>query len=109
MTLLSVDGVPYIGHPNGPAEWTRNVAEAPTIDVADAVGRSQAFVAVPLADAAEREAVIRATWSLQPFPGNVIYAAARGHVRAVGVYFRLAPASGMDGGPSADVAVRSGE
>src|SRR5215208_2880634 len=39
----------------------------------------------------EREAVIRATWSQQPFPGNVIYALARRRVRDVGVYFRLNP------------------
>ena len=106
MTLLTVDGVPYIGHPNGVAPWTRNVEASATVDIVDAVGRSQTFRAAPLADGAEREAVVRATWSQQPFPGNVIYAAARRHVRAVGVYFRLAPAS-PEPGPGEEAAVRS--
>ena len=37
----------------------------------------------------ERDAVIRATWTQQPFPANLLYRAARRHVAAVGIYHRL--------------------
>lgn len=107
VTLLTVDGVPYLGHPNGPAPWTRNVEAAPAVEVVDAAGRAEAFQAVALGDGPEREAVIRATWTQQPFPGNVIYAAARRHVRAVGVYFRLVPVGQPDSGLTEEAAVRS--
>jgi hypothetical protein len=107
VTLLTVEGVPYIGHPNGAAPWTRNVEAAPAIDLVDAAGRAEAYVALPLNEGPEREAVIRATWTQQPFPGNVIYAAARRHVRSVGVYFRLAPAPVGDAGLGEERAVRS--
>jgi hypothetical protein len=107
VTLLTVEGVPYIGHPNGAAPWTRNVEASPTIDLVDAAGRAEAYVAMPLDEGPEREAVIRATWTQQPFPGNVIYAAARRHVGCVGVYFRLAPAPVDDAGLGEERAVRS--
>ena len=107
VTLLTVDGMPYIGHPNGPAPWTRNVEAAPVVELVDAAGRSHAFAVVALGDGPERDAVIRATWTQQPFPGNVIYAAARRHVRSVGVYFRLVPVGRPDAGLGEEAAVRS--
>jgi hypothetical protein len=39
----------------------------------------------------ERQQVIQATWSQQPFPASVVYWLAREHIRAVGVYVRLEP------------------
>jgi hypothetical protein len=38
----------------------------------------------------ERGDAIRAT-SQHPFPGNLIYRLGRGHIRAVGVFFRIMP------------------
>ena len=35
--------------------------------------------------------MIRATWTQQPFPANLLYRAAGRHVAAVGVYHRLDP------------------
>jgi hypothetical protein len=47
--------------------------------------------AARLPDGNERDAVILATAHQQPFPGNLAYRAARGHILAMGVYFRLDP------------------
>jgi hypothetical protein len=98
VTLLTVDGTWDVGHPNGAAEWTSNLLAAGGAEL------RFAGVAAPLAVAAdrlppgpERDGVIRATWSQQPFPGNLVYSLARRHVRATGVYFRLTP---LDASPS---------
>jgi hypothetical protein len=87
--LLSVGQHQYVGHPNGPADWTRNLATAGEARVAQLPGISATLRAVPLSDGPERDAVIAATARQQPFPGNLIYRAARRHITAVGVYFRL--------------------
>jgi hypothetical protein len=47
--------------------------------------------AARLPDGNERDAVILATAHQQPFPGNLAYRAASGHILAMGVYFRLDP------------------
>ena len=94
VTLLTVEGAWYVGHPNGGADWTWNLAEeagADSAELAFADGMRRRVAAVRLYAGPEREAVIRATWSQQPFPGNVIYALARRHIRTVGVFFRLNP------------------
>jgi hypothetical protein len=87
--LLSVGQHQYVGHPNGPADWTRNLATAGEARVAQLPGISATLRAVPLSGGPERDAVIAATARQQPFPGNLIYRAARRHITAVGVYFRL--------------------
>jgi hypothetical protein len=87
--LLSVGQHQYVGHPNGQADWTRNLATAGEARVAQLPGISATLRAVPLSDGPERDAVIAATARQQPFPGNLIYRAARRHITAVGVYFRL--------------------
>jgi hypothetical protein len=78
----------YLGHPNGPAGWTRDLdaAEEGTLRWPDGT----AAVVRPhlLEPGEEREAAIRATGQ-HPFPGNLVYRLARGHVRAVGVFYRL--------------------
>jgi len=89
LTLLTVGDAWFVGHPNGPAPWTRNVEAAGVGELTLRNGRSVRVRAVRLWGGPEREAVIRATWSQQPFPANVAYAAARRHVRRVGVYYRL--------------------
>ena len=49
------------------------------------------YAVVPLRPGPERDAVIRATWTQQPFPANLLYRAAARHVAAVGTYYRLDP------------------
>jgi hypothetical protein len=95
VTGLTVDGRSYVGHPNGEVAWTRNVQAAGSLRVVSADGSAQERRAVRLEPGPERESVIRATWSQQPFPANLLYSAARDHVRRVGVYFRLEPAGGI--------------
>jgi hypothetical protein len=89
--LLNVDRHQYVGHPNGPVDWTRNLAAAGEACVAQLPGMWATLRAMPLSDGPERDAVIAATARQQPFPGNLIYRAARRHIKAVGVYFRLEP------------------
>jgi len=89
--LLNVDRHQYVGHPNGPVDWTRNLAAAGEARVAQLPGLSVTLRALPLSDGPERDAVIEATARQQPFPGNLIYRAAQRHIKAVGVYFRLEP------------------
>jgi len=91
VTLLTVDGSGYVGHPNGPAPWTRNIESAGWVDVDPPAPAGSRCAAVELLAGPERDAVIRATWRQQPFPANFLYRAAGRHVAAVGVYFRLEP------------------
>ena len=91
VTLLTVDGRRYIGHPNGPTAWTRNLDARDEAELMFGDGTVQRVRAIRPGTPVEREAVIRATWTQQPFPGNVIYSLARHHVRRVGVYYRLMP------------------
>ncbi len=46
------------------------------------------FSAAQLSAGSERDAVIGSTGQ-HPFPGNLVYRLGRGHVRQVGIYFRL--------------------
>jgi hypothetical protein len=91
VTGITVDGRDYVGHPNGDVGWTRNVEVAREMRVVAADGSARQMRAVRLPNGPERESVIRATWSQQPFPANLMYSAARDHIRRVGVYFRLEP------------------
>jgi hypothetical protein len=86
--VLHANGYSYIGHPNGPVGWTRDLAAASHGTVRYHNGTTWHFVAAPLDDGDEREQVIRSTGQ-HPFPGNLVYRLGRRQVRAVGVYFRL--------------------
>jgi len=86
----------YVGHPNGPAAWTRNLEAAGTATIIRVDGSREVVEAVRLPAGPEREAVIRATWSQQPFPANLLYSAARDHVRQRGLYYRLDPRPAME-------------
>jgi hypothetical protein len=77
--------------PNGPPAWVRGIEGAGVEEVDAAGSLGSRFAVRTLAPGPERDAVIRATWSQQPFPANLIYRAARRHVAAVGVYHRLDP------------------
>lgn len=96
VTLLRVGDRWYVGHPNGHTGWTRNAEAAGGIDVdpapapIGAAAGDRATVGVTrLPPGPERTAVIEATRTQQPFPGNLVYRAAHRHILAVGVYFRL--------------------
>lgn len=93
LTLLSVDGAWYLGHPNGDTDWTRNVEAAGVVRIDPPAAHGNEFSVVRLAPGPERDAVIAATRVQQPFPANLIYRAAGRHIAAVGVYFRLVPAA----------------
>jgi hypothetical protein len=96
LTLLRVGEGWYVGHPNGEAAWMANGEAAGWVEVDPAGSRGARQRLVRLPPGPERDAVIRATWSQQPFPADVLYRAARRHVAAVGVYHRLEPAAGPD-------------
>jgi hypothetical protein len=89
LTLLTVGDAWYLGHPNGDASWVRNAEAAGWLDIDPPPAAGSRVAVHRLGFGPERDAVIRATWTQQPFPGNVIYRAARRHIAAVGVYFRL--------------------
>lgn len=87
--LLSSDGNWYLGHPNGPAQWTRNLDAANGRLLIGWPGQAPvSFRADPLPPGSERHAAILAT-SQHPFPGDLIYRLGRHHVLAVGRYYRL--------------------
>lgn len=92
VTLLRVDGTWAVGHPNAEAAWIRNAEAAGWIEVEPAPPGGPRCRVSRLPDGPERDAVIRATWSQQPLPANLLYRAAAGHVAATGVYLRLVPA-----------------
>ncbi len=85
----------YLGHPNGHTAWTRNLLGAREAELSWHGGIRTAIRARPLPDGEERHAAIMATWQ-HPFPGNLIYRLARGHILAAGVYFRVEPVDGAD-------------
>jgi hypothetical protein len=80
----------YLGHPNGPVGWTRDLEASGAGTVRWHDGREMHIRALRLAAGMERGDAIRAT-SQHPFPGNLIYRLGRGHIRAVGVFFRIMP------------------
>jgi len=88
--VLRVGEQLYLGHPIGPAFWTRDLDAAGSAEVVFHGGEPVAVRGVPLAAGAERTAVISAT-NQHPFPGNLIYRLARPHILAVGRYYRLEP------------------
>ena len=94
--LLRVNGAWYVGHPNGEVGWTVNLRAARTARLASRPEAAIEVTAVPLEDGSERAAVIMATADQQPFPGNLLYRAARRHILSEGRYFRLEaePAAG---------------
>jgi hypothetical protein len=103
VTLLTVGGRWYVGHPNGTAGWLANLAAAKSAMLTIPRQAPVRVRSIPLGLGPEREAVIRATASQQPIPIRPIYRAARNHILRAGVYHRLVtvPESGEEtrGGP----------
>jgi hypothetical protein len=89
LTLLVVEGLWYVGHPNGRVAWVANLEATTRADLRMRNESPVRIRAEPVSAGDEREAVVRATWSQQPFPGGLLYRLAREHVRARGRYFRL--------------------
>jgi len=92
LTLLSVGRERYVGHPNGDTQWTRNAEAAGIVEIDPPAEHGGTFRVVRLPPGQERDAVIKATRTQQPFPANLVYRAASRHIVAVGIYFRLIPA-----------------
>ncbi len=87
--LLVADGRWYLGHPNGPAQWTQNLDAAGGRLLVTWPGQAfVAFQALLLPRGPERDSAVLAT-AQHPFPGNLIYRLARRHVGAAGRYYRL--------------------
>jgi hypothetical protein len=80
----------YLGHPNGPVGWTSDLEAAGVATIRWPDGQQMRVRAVRLEAGMERGDAIRATGQ-HPFPGNLVYRLGRGHVRAVGVFFRITP------------------
>ncbi len=92
--LLSTDGNWYLGHPNGPAQWTRNLDAAGGRLLVGWPGQPPvSFRAELLPPGPERDQAILAT-NQHPFPGDLIYRLGRRHVLVTGRYYRLELASG---------------
>jgi hypothetical protein len=87
--LIQLNGRWYVGHPNGEVDWTANLRVAGRGRIAPESDLALDFTARPLGDGLERDAVIWATAHQQPFPGNLLYRAARRHILREGHYFRL--------------------
>jgi hypothetical protein len=107
VTLLRSAGHWYVGHPNGDAAWVRNVGTAGWVEVEPAGADGARFAVQRLPPGEERDRVIRVTPSQQPFPASLLYRAARRHIAAVGVYYRLVPATGGSA-PAGDPDDRAG-
>jgi hypothetical protein len=92
LTLLEDGDRWFLGHPNGDVAWTCNLEAAGTADVVHRGGAALTISARRLEPGELRDRAILAT-NQHPFPANIVYRLARAHVRAVGVYFAIEPAS----------------
>lgn len=90
--LLEDDGHWFLGHPNGDVAWTRNLEAAGTADLAFHGRPNLTIRATRLPDGDLRDRAILATRQ-HPFPGNLVYRLARRHIRAVGTFFEIEPAT----------------
>jgi hypothetical protein len=90
LALHVVDGAWYVGHPNGTSNWIRNLEGAGGCTVVRRDGVPIKVAAAELARGPERDAVIAAAGRV-PAPAGFIFRRARGHIDAVGRYFRLTP------------------
>jgi len=87
---IQVDGKRYVGHPNGDAQWVRNLAAAHVLTMIDRTGNAEQLEAIEIGDGPERDDVISWTRTM-PAPAGQIYGGAAGHIRAVGRFFRVTP------------------
>jgi hypothetical protein len=90
--LLQHEGHWFLGHPNGDVAWTRNLEAAGTADLVFHGRPSLTIRATRLPPGPLRDRAILSTGQ-HVFPGNVVYRLARRHIRAVGTYFEVVPAT----------------
>jgi hypothetical protein len=87
LTLLRDGERWFLGHPNGDVAWTRNLEAAGTADL-----KFPRTVPIPVRarrlSGADRDVPMQ-LFDQHGFPGNLVYRAARAHIRAVGVYFEI--------------------
>jgi hypothetical protein len=87
LTLLREGERWFLGHPNGDVAWTLNLEAAGTADL-----KFTRTVPIPVRarrlSGPDRDVPMQ-LFHQHPFPGNVVYRAARAHIRAVGVYFEI--------------------
>jgi hypothetical protein len=90
--VVDLDGVWYIGHPNGHrAQWVRNLLHAGSGTVVRSDGSSTRVSATELSAGPGRVAVIDAHREAQRQPFRALYGRTRAHVIATGSFFRLDP------------------
>jgi hypothetical protein len=95
--LLRVGDRHYVGHPSGDAGWTLNLRAAGQATIESARIPAQRVWPVLLGPGPERDAVVAASFRQHPFPGDVMYRLAAGHVSATGLFFRLEPGRSVPG------------
>lgn len=76
----------FLGHPSGHVSWTRNLEAAREAELVLRWPGTIPVRATILPPGALRDRAILATGQ-HPFPGNIVYRLARGHIRAEGVFF----------------------
>src|SRR5215212_6887843 len=86
LSVYDVDGRWYVGHPNGTAQWIRNLEAAGECTVVRRDGVPVRVSAVEIPQGRERDAVLDAS-GRQPAPAGLVYRRARRHVSAVARYF----------------------
>jgi hypothetical protein len=96
LSVYDVDGRWYIGHPNGTAQWVRNLESAGECIVIRRDGIARRMSALELERGPERDGVLSAS-TRQPAPAGFVYKRARRHVDAAGRYFRLTPVVAAEG------------
>jgi hypothetical protein len=87
--LLTVGERQYLGHPDGPNVWTRNVEAAGGGMLRFYDGVELPFRATKLERGAERDGAIRATFVQHPFPAGVFYWLTRRRLAEAGVFYRI--------------------
>jgi hypothetical protein len=91
-SVLRTDAAWYAGHPTGDdAQWVRNLAAAGIATVIDRTGAATRVRATRLERGPERDLAIGEALRQNRFPVSPIYRLGRGHIQAVGAYFRLEP------------------
>jgi len=106
VTLIRVEDAWYVGHPNGPRAWLANLSAADSVPVGLPRGGTINMRGRPLGLGEERNRVIRATPSQQPWPGSMLYWASQSHILRAGIYYRLKAADGADGAGANRAAAR---
>lgn len=87
LTLLRDGDRWFLGHPNGDVPWTLNLEAAGTADL-KFPRTVPIHIRARRLSGEDRDAPMR-LFDQHAFPGNLVYRAARAHIRAVGVYFEI--------------------